>query len=44
MTFQEGVNQAVAWFKADPVWQSIDSQSNAMYERLLAANERVLGV
>ena len=41
MTFQEGVNQAVAWFRADSARQSIDPQSNAMYARLLAANERV---
>jgi nucleoside-diphosphate-sugar epimerase len=42
MTFQAGVNQAVAWFRSDPARQSIDSQSNAMYERVLAANARTL--
>jgi nucleoside-diphosphate-sugar epimerase len=42
VTFQDGVNQAVAWFRSDPARQSVDPQFSEMYDQLLAAHARLV--
>ena len=36
----EGVRRCLAWFEADPARQTIDTEANAIWERIIAAYER----
>ena len=37
----EGVRRAIAWFESDPARQAIDHEANQLWDRIIAAFERV---
>ena len=41
--YREGIAQTIAWFDADPARQEIDHESNAVWDKLIAAWDRVTG-
>lgn len=44
ISFTQGAKEILAWFDADPARQVVDEQTNALFERILAARECMFSV
>lgn len=42
VNWAEGLRRALTWFKAHPEFQTIDSESNLIWDKIIAAYEKVL--